>query len=72
MDFFLLDVLFLSSLICFMFYVWEECYYYDFFVLLLFFIFLINVIKIIFLNMILEKSMVFLGLWIKYLLVFNY
>lgn len=70
--FFLLDVLFSSSLICLMSYVWEECYYYDFFALSLFFILSINVTKIIPWNMILEKSMVLLGLWIKHPLVFNH
>lgn len=68
---FLLDVLFSSNLICLMSYVWEECYY-DFFALSLFFILSINVTKIIPWNMILEKSMVLLGLWIKHPLVFNH
>lgn len=72
LEFFLLDVLFSSSLICLMSYVWEECYYYDFFALSLFFILSINVTKIIPWNMILEKSMVLLGLWIKHPLVFNH
>lgn len=46
---------------------------YDFFFALsLFFILSINVTKIIPWNMILEKSMVLLGLWIKHPLVFNH
>lgn len=75
---FLLDVLFSSSLICLMSYVWEECYYYYYiyiffyFALSLSFILSINVTKIIPSNMILEKSMVLLGLWIKHPLVFNH
>lgn len=43
-----------------------------FFALSLFFILSINVTKIIPSNMILEKSMVLLGLWIKHPLVFNH
>lgn len=46
--------------------------FYFYFALSLFFILSINVTKIIPSNMILEKSMVLLGLWIKHPLVFNH